>query len=763
MKKSNRTPYLRQVFFKMLLFRLCVPLLIVALLIFLAAGFLGIKSLIKHQNQLTQVTSHIVDYHIDHGEKILDSIAMAAEQSETEDLQKIIKSTWEASGYFDTIYCLDQNNKITLMAPYDPSYTGLDMSNLPDFKDKGDKKDIIVSRPFISIRTGYPTVYLVRFLSNGGAVIGELNLNLLQKEITNLKDKDDDLVFIMDQTGMLIAHPSLKLVKQQTNMGDLGIYNKALKKKPNAIYYYNGSMVIGSNARVEKTGWIVVDQVPMYAFASSYAWSLGIGLLALLIIWLALAWNLHKRLQRYVINPMEEMTATTHMLAKGTYDKLNIQSSSPVSFVELNKLLEDFQFMSNNLQLRENSLRESEDRYRGLVDRLRMGIFRITLTGEILDINPMTAILLAHPFEELKKTNMYEIINNSIISDKRKQYIIDNAANLCDYEMQIKSYDGTIKWVQIDSHVVRDFKGKEQFFEGTLQDITERKGAEAKIKEQQELLLKAEYNQRQVLEKSLVMKDEFISLISHEFKTPLNVIYCAIQLMENVYFNKIPERVQELIGNIKQNTFRQIRLVNNLLDVTRMNSGNIKLNMKNVDIVFLSEAIIKSVELYTNQKNIKVSFKSNVESKIVSLDEEKYERIILNLISNAMKFTESGGQIAVSVDENKKQNFVQIRVTDTGIGIPKEKQGIIFERFGQVDNNLSRQAEGTGIGLSLVKLIVDAFDGTIEVESEEGKGSTFIITLPVKEGKIEKEAEAYMDVEYRLVTETKIQFSDIYF
>ena len=763
MKKDNSAPYLRQVFLRMLLIRLFIPLMVLELIGIMGTGYLGEKSLENHQKQVAQTISRIVDYHLDHGGRILDAIARVADTAGTENLDTFIKGTWEAYCYFETIYCLNKDNKITLMMPSDPRYTGLDMSYLPDIREIGKKNNLIISRPFISLSTGYPTVYLVRSLNCGGAVIGELNLNLFQKEIMDIKGYD--FVFIMDQTGMLIAHPSPDLVKQQTNMSNLGIFSRMLGGKSNAIYSYNGNKVIASAVRVEKTGWIIVDQVSVYVFFSSYVLSFVTALLALLLIWLTLVWNLEKQLKRYVITPLEELTRRTHMLTVGTYSELNTLSSVPTSFVELNKLLVDFQSMSNNLQLRENELRESEDRYRGLVDRLPIGIFRVTLTGEILDINPMIAFILAYPIEELMEANIIKFLNKSLIKNELEQFIIENVCNLSDFETQIKRYDGIIIWVQIDSHIVYNQRGNEQFFEGTIQDITERKQTEAKIKEQQQLLFKAEKEQREVLEKSLVMKDEFISLISHEFKTPLNVIYSAIQLIEYVYFDKIPERVQELIGNIKQNTFRQLRLSNNLLDITRINSGHIKLNMKNVDIVFLSKVITESVELYAKQKDIQISFKSNVESKIISMDEEKFERIMLNLLSNAMKFTESGGKIIVLLHENKRCNFVQIKVTDTGIGIPKDKQEIIFEKFGQVDNNLSRQAEGTGIGLSLVKLLVDVLGGTIEVESELGEGSTFIITLPVKREEIESEieTEVLMDIDNRLVTEIKVQFSDIYF
>jgi len=165
------------------------------------------------------------------------------------------------------------------------------------------------------------------------------------------------------------------------------------------------------------------------------------------------------------------------------------------------------------------------------------------------------------------------------------------------------------------------------------------------------------------------MKDEFISLISHEFKTPLNVIYSAIQLIEHIYFNQIPEHVKNFIRNIKQNTFRLLRLVNNLLDITKINSGQFKLKIKNIDIVLLTKAITESVKIYANQKDIKLSFNSNIECKAISIDDEKYERIILNLLSNAMKFTKKGGIINVILTENKTSDMVKIEVKDTSIGL----------------------------------------------------------------------------------------------
>lgn len=284
-----------------------------------------------------------------------------------------------------------------------------------------------------------------------------------------------------------------------------------------------------------------------------------------------------------------------------------------------------------------------------------------------------------------------------------------------------------------------------------------------KINKQQELLYKSEKKQRELLEKDLIMKDEFITLITHEFKTPINVIYSAIQLIEHVHINNIPKPVVGLIGSIKRNTFRQLRLVNNLLDITKLHSEQFKINLRNVDIVFLTKLITESIKIYADQKKINLYFKTNVSSRNTAIDDEKYERIVLNLLSNAIKFTPEGGTIIVDVEENTKNKTVTISVSDNGMGIPKEKHEMIFQKFGQVESNLSRQAEGSGIGLALVKMLVAILDGKIEVDSKLGIGSTFTVTLPIKEDVVDEKSEVFLASDNRLVNAINVEFSDIYF
>ncbi len=280
-----------------------------------------------------------------------------------------------------------------------------------------------------------------------------------------------------------------------------------------------------------------------------------------------------------------------------------------------------------------------------------------------------------------------------------------------------------------------------------------------------ELLIESEREKNEALQKSIEMKDEFLALISHEFKTPLTVINSAIQALELLCKEELSPKANGFISKIRQNSYRQLRLVNNLLDITRFNSGQMKLYQTNEDIVFLTKSITDSVQLYAQQKGISLTFSSTIKQREMGIDEEKYERILLNLLSNAIKFTPKGKAIYVNVSLKtlNQRRMACIQVKDNGIGIPEDKVNVIFERFGQVDNSLARQAEGTGIGLSLVKMLVESQNGIIKLESKEGVGSSFSILLPVKKvNKTQTKPTKCGMNDGRLIRAIEVEFSDIY-
>lgn len=263
--------------------------------------------------------------------------------------------------------------------------------------------------------------------------------------------------------------------------------------------------------------------------------------------------------------------------------------------------------------------------------------------------------------------------------------------------------------------------------------------------------------------KTIKIQEELFANVSHELKTPLNVIFSADQLMELYLSNDLLDTNKKKITNginiIKQNCYRLTKLINNIVDLSKIESGFYKLNLSNENIVQVTEDVVQSVSEYIKGKGLSIIFDTDTEEKIIACDPEKIERIILNLLSNAIKFSNPGGSIFVNIFD--KNDTVEIWVQDTGVGIEGKYLNDIFERFQQVDKSLSRNAEGSGIGLSLVKSIVEMHGGNIDVESEVGKGSIFKIKLPVRTIKNTEVIKDARQMNNR-VQMINVEFSDIY-
>lgn len=261
------------------------------------------------------------------------------------------------------------------------------------------------------------------------------------------------------------------------------------------------------------------------------------------------------------------------------------------------------------------------------------------------------------------------------------------------------------------------------------------------------------------------LKNEFFASISHDFRTPLNLILGNLSLMDHyVAQGSITSETKDVgkyIKTMKQNCYRLLKLINNLIDLTRIDSGFLKPVIKNCNIVELVRDIAFSAADYAVSKDLALYFHSNLDNAVTACDPDQVERIVLNLLSNAVKFTKPGGSINIMVDCDS--STILITVSDTGIGIPAEKLDTIFERFSQVDKSFTRSYEGSGIGLSLVRSLVEMHGGSIKVKSETGKGSEFTVAFPVMHT---GEEAAALEVDRKMIknqTERMdIEFSDIY-
>lgn len=258
------------------------------------------------------------------------------------------------------------------------------------------------------------------------------------------------------------------------------------------------------------------------------------------------------------------------------------------------------------------------------------------------------------------------------------------------------------------------------------------------------------------------MRTDFFVNISHELRTPLNIIMSTLQLIK-LYVDKgqitfLDTELPRHLNVMKQNCYRLVRLVNNVLDVSRIDSGYMDPFFEKLDIVAVIEDTTLSTVDYAKNKDIELCFDTNVEEKLMCFDQDSVERIMLNLLSNAVKFSKPGSTITVELHDDVDNVCISVR--DTGIGMPQHNLQSIFERFVQVDKSLSRSQEGSGIGLSLVKSLVDIHKGTIIVESECDKGTTFIVTLPATLPQTIKEKADNQNISAATVEKVHIEFSD---
>jgi signal transduction histidine kinase/ligand-binding sensor domain-containing protein/DNA-binding response OmpR family regulator len=254
------------------------------------------------------------------------------------------------------------------------------------------------------------------------------------------------------------------------------------------------------------------------------------------------------------------------------------------------------------------------------------------------------------------------------------------------------------------------------------------------------------------------LKSRFFTNISHEFRTPLTLILGPVKQM----IEKLNEgKMKDDLSMVHRNANKLLELVNQLLDISKLESGNMKLQTIPQNIIPFLKALLLSFTSYAERKRITLKFNSEEDEIIVYLDRDKVEKIITNILSNAFKFTPDGGRIEVTL--NREDNYANVIVSDTGIGIPKEKLARIFDRFYQVDGSHTREQEGTGIGLSLTKELVELHKGKIEVESEEGKGTTVTISLPLGKEHLKPEeiSKAEEEKEYEKEKERQGYYREI--
>ncbi|WP_445632038.1 PAS domain-containing sensor histidine kinase [Nostoc sp. DSM 114167] len=378
-------------------------------------------------------------------------------------------------------------------------------------------------------------------------------------------------------------------------------------------------------------------------------------------------------------------------------------------------------------KLAEAALKQSEKRLKTLTEKVRVIPWEVNAnTGNFTYVGPQTVEILGYPLSDWYTDNFWE---KNMHPEDRKwaiEYCQESSLSLNNYEFEYRmlAADGRVVWLYDIVNVVRDENGP-QLLHGFMIDISDRKQAE----QEREELLKREQAARADAETANRMKDEFLATLSHELRTPLNAILGWTQLLRTRNFDRAT--TDRALETIERNTRSLAQLIEDVLDVSRIIRGTLHLRMERVELVSLVEAAIDTVYPAAQAKEISIKCKFDPKVEIVVGDANRLQQVVWNLLSNAVKFTPKGGRVDVQLE--CIESYVQIRVSDTGAGIAAEFLPHVFERFRQADSSSTRSHGGLGLGLAIVRHLVELHGGTVLAQSSGiGQGATFIVSLSMK-------------------------------
>ncbi|WNZ27837.1 response regulator [Leptolyngbya sp. NK1-12] len=381
-----------------------------------------------------------------------------------------------------------------------------------------------------------------------------------------------------------------------------------------------------------------------------------------------------------------------------------------------------------------------EARLQTLTNRLEVGVYRLTSEGALIDANPAFLRLLG--LSALTQVPANQSLATYFAPPDYRLLLsqLQQNGSMRDREFQIRQANGNLIWVRL-SKTVTEVDGI-QVIDGLIEDISARKQIEL---ENQQLYLEAR--------RANQLKDEFLAIVSHELRTPLNAILGWANILKTQ--QPSPETIRKALDVIERNARLQTKLINDILDISRITRNQLSLNRQPVDLIPVLQSAIDDIQPSANAKSIQIITEFDSTTGQVLGDPERLEQVIWNVLSNAVKFTTDNGKITIKLERvgagarsqntppspsfgeaheppSPRSSYAQITISDTGKGISPEFLPHVFDRFRQADGSRTRAHGGLGLGLAIAQHLVEMHDGIIQVSSEGlDKGATFTICLPL--------------------------------
>jgi PAS domain S-box-containing protein len=578
----------------------------------------------------------------------------------------------------------------------------------------------------------HPQIWMAVFLSESELVIGRIKDSFLWDEDSNFNLPPDNEICVLDaQHGVLVsslAEPEhlVRAIADDTRLADSG---ELTWKDANGDYWASVYPLFLESSFASDSWSVILSRSQKTILAPIRKLQRDLSLTGLLVLMAVLL--LSSITVRRSLKPLNRLVARTEAMGSGDFStKVDVQGSP-----ELQDISVAFNTMAGRIEKQFKDLRESEEQFRIAFENSAVGMALVSLEGRFFRVNPFLVNMLGYSQQDLLCKILQDVVSFETADDGNGELLGSHEGNPHDLaiEVRIRRSDGQVVHGLMNSALLHDSSGKPIYHIVHIQDITKQKEM-ADLKSARE---KAEIANR--------TKSEFLANMSHELRTPLNHIMGFTELVSTGVAGEINEQQKDFLNDVLQSSHHLLSLINDILDLAKVESGKLKLELADIDIRSLLENSLVMIKEKAMKHGIELSVSVNGVPDTVTADERKLKQIVYNLLSNAAKFTPDGGRISLTAKACHPETghlvspagdpvqFIQISVSDNGIGLKPDDLERVFQPFEQAATQGHQEIQGTGLGLSLTRQLVELHGGRIWAESEGiQKGATFSFILPVK-------------------------------
>jgi PAS domain S-box-containing protein len=669
----------------------------------------------------------------------------------------VLENFLRSFSQFDYVAVQDSRGILRVRVP-DAETVGQDFSFRDFFQEATRTRNLYISGVYVSRAARRPVVSIAVPVLDGpgevkGVIVGALALGRLSEFISTV-GHEGELVYVVDAKGRLIAQSGSRGPRPGTEVSGLPIVQAVLAGRSGSMEFdepAGGERFLGAHVPIPRLGWGVVAAQPV-----SVAYAVG-DRLGRWLLWIsvgfaagavALGWGLARTLTGPLLRLVEATenlgagdfsvrvapegrdeaaalaTAFNRMAEQlqGSYQRLE-QTTREVA--ALNEQLEQrVDERTRQLETANQELSELQSYTRGLIESNIDAIVTIDPRGSVTDVNRQMCEITGRTREELIGTQFKDHVTDPQRAEEGVRQTLAEG-RVTNYELAIRGRGGRPTVVSYNATTFTGTDGRLRGVFAAARDITDQKRLEERLRRKNQEL----EEQNRLVQEANRLKSEFLANMSHELRTPLNAIIGFSELMHDGKVGAVSTEQKEFLGDILTSARHLLQLINDVLDLSKVESGKMEFRPVPVDLPIVVGEVRDILRALAATKHIQVDVQIEETLTGITTDPGKLKQVLYNYLSNALKFTPDDGRVTIRVGPDGPADF-RLDVEDTGIGIRGEDLGRLFVEFQQLDASTVKRHAGTGLGLALTKRIVEAQGGRVGVHSTPGRGSTFFAVLP---------------------------------